>query len=328
MPSLGLSEKQLADRRRGIGSSEVARVVGLVPGAIDVWAEKVGMAAEREPSEPMEFGSRIEEVIGDAYQARHPETRIYTPGTLWHPTEEWACATPDRVVAPPGLGRPPRRDWLRLLEIKTVFFSGRDFGEGPDEIPERHLVQVAWQMECSGVDECTVVALLNGRYREYPILRDLELGQMLLDQVGEWWRRHVVAGVPPPADGSEAYTAYLRRRHPRDLAPPLAPTPELEALVAKVRATRATLHEAEGAEAEASNALRAALGDAAGVAGLCTYRANKPRTTTDYAGAWIQVWKDALMRVPDLGPIFDKAFADHTTTKPGARQLRIAKENP
>jgi predicted phage-related endonuclease len=274
---LGLSEKQQQIRLSGVGASEVFDVLN---GGIATYARKVGDAEPFEGNTLTEFGHRIERVIGEAWAERHPGLRLYTPGTLRHPEHEWALASPDRVVATPGHGRPARADWLSLLEIKTVFFAGREFGEGADEIPERYLVQVAWQHEVADIEDATLVALVNGDYREYPIARDRELGGMLLDVVGRFWRDNVLARVPPPVDGSAAYTAFLRRRHPEDAAPPLPATPALRDLVAKLNEAKEAAKKAKEAESLAGNLLRAALGDATGIEGLCSYRMQKGSSYT------------------------------------------------
>lgn len=276
-PVLGLSEKQQAIRSTGIGASEVFDVIN---GGIATYARKVGEAEPFEGNSLTEFGHRVERVIGEAWEERHPGKRIYTPGTLRHPQHEWALASPDRVVAPPGAGRPARETWEQLLEIKTVFFSGGDYGEGADEVPERHLLQVQWQLEVVGLEACSLVALVNGDYREYPIRRDREMGGLLLSLVGTWWRDHVLARVPPPVNSSKAYGEYLRRRHPADKLPPLPATPELRDLVARLREAKATTKVAEEAESLLANQLRAAIGDATGVEGLCSLKTQKGSTYT------------------------------------------------
>jgi putative phage-type endonuclease len=322
-PPVGLSERQQDIRRTGIGASEVAKVVGLVPGAIEVWAEKVGQAEPFEGNSLTEFGSRIERVIGEAWQERHAGVRIYSPGTLRHPTRPWALATPDRVVAPPGLGRPARESWQQLLEIKVAFFSGGDYGEaGTDEVPERHLVQVAWQLAVTGLERATLVALVNGDYREFPLTRDPELEGMLLEQVGAWWQAHVVAGVPPPPDSSAAYADYLRRRHPVELQPPLDATPELLDLIEKVRDFRARAKAADDAKKGVEAALKSVLGDAAGVAGLCTWKANRPSRDTDWEAAAAELLSQSGMNQPER----EEFLRRFTTTKAGARVLRLTKE--
>lgn len=322
--ALGLSEKQQQIRLTGIGASEVFDVL---QGGITTYARKVGEAEPFEGSSLTEFGHRIERVIGEAWSERHPGVRIYTPGTLRHPNHEWALASPDRVVAALGQGRPAREDWQSLLEIKTVFFSGGDFGEGADEIPEKYLVQVQWQQEVCNLEEATLVALVNGDYREYPIHRDREIGGMLLEVVGRFWNENVLARIPPAVTGSKAYTEYLRHRYARDLAPALPASPELGDLVAKLRETKAALKAAEEAEVLAGNQLRAALGDAAGVEGLCTYKSNKDSAKTDWEAVALDL---ALAECGGDAKVAAKVLAARaekfTTTKPGARVLRLAKE--
>src|SRR5574341_639051 len=138
-PAIGRSEKQLALRQTGIGASEVAAVVGLHPTRkpIDVWAEKTGRAERFEGNAFTEWGQRIERVVAEAWQERHPDVSIFTPGTLRHRDENfsYALASPDRVVVPQG--RRARDVWQELLEIKNVStFRADDFGEGEDEIPD------------------------------------------------------------------------------------------------------------------------------------------------------------------------------------------------
>jgi hypothetical protein len=309
--ALGLSEKQQLLRQQGIGASEVFDVIN---GGITTYARKVGEADRFEGNSLTEFGHRIERVIGEAWAERHQGVRIYTPGTLRHSQHDWALASPDRVVAPVGVGRPARQDWKSLLEIKTVFFSGSEYGEGADEIPEKHLVQVQWQLEVVGLEEATLVALVNGDYREYPIRRDREVGEMLLEVVGHFWRENVLARVSPEVNGSEAYTAYLKRRHPREIGPLLPATPELRDLVAIVKESKARLKRAEEAEATVLNLLRARLGDAAGVEGLCAWKANKDSEKTDWEAVALEAGAPS------------EIIAKHTSTKPGARVLRLSKE--
>lgn len=317
--SLGLSERQQDMRMTGVGASEVFDVIN---GGITTWARKVGQAEEFEGNTLTEFGQRGERILGEAWMDRHAVegVRIYTPGTLRHRQHEWALASPDRVVARPGTGRPAREDWLRLLEMKWVFFSSAEYGEGADEIPERHLVQTQWQMEVADIDDDTLVACVNGDYREYPIRRDRELAGMLLEIVGRWWQDYVLARTPPPVDGSEAYTEYLRRRHPRDQGPLLPATAEAEALVKRLREAKAATKAAETAESEAANQLRALIGDAAGIEKLCTWKSNRSSVKID--------WESAVQDLrPFVGPDLVRQVIDkYTTTKPGARVLRLAKE--
>lgn len=308
---LGLTEKQQAMRDGGVGASEVFAVLN---NPISVYERKLGLAPPFEGDSLSEFGHRIERTIAEAWADRHAAegVRVYTPGTLRHAKYPWALASPDRVVAPAGQGRPAKEDWRELLEIKTVFWAGADYTE--TDIPERHLVQVQWQLEVADMPRATLVALVNGDYREYPVERDRETGELLLEVVGRFWQDNVLAKVPPPVDATEAYAAFLRRRFPKAAAPPLEASEELRNMVANYRTVKEELALAEEREQLVSNALRATIGEADGIEGLCTYRQNKDGTKTDWEAVAL-----AAGAAPELITL-------HTTTKPGARVLRLSKE--
>lgn len=330
--SLGLSEKQQQLRMTGVGASEVWDVLN---GGILTYARKVGEAEPFEGNSLTEFGHRIERVIAEAYAERHPGVRVFTPGTLRHPTHEWALATLDRVVAPPGIGRPARAQWIGGLEIKVSFFSDSDYGEGADDVPEKYAVQVQWQMEVADLEQVTLVALVRGDYREYPIKRDREMGAMLLAIVGRFWRDNVLARVPPPVDGSKAYTDYLRGRHPKEAGPVIAPTPEAVDVVARLRAAQAESKRAEKAEELVKQQLLQLVGDAAGIEGLCSFKANKDSERTDLDAAAdgfiIRLCENPLsggysLPREKITALWAEVQRDFTIIKPGARVLRLSKE--
>jgi putative phage-type endonuclease len=317
-----LSARQQAMRAEGLGASEVPTALGLNPfqSAAELAAVKRGELPAFEGNEFTRWGQRLEKPIAEEWLERHAGegVGIFTPGTLRHPTCPVLLASPDRVVVPNG--RRARDAWLSLLEIKAVSaYRAGEFGEAADEIPEAYLVQVQVQLEVTGLEKATLVPLLGGNaYREYPQTRDREFGGQLVQFAEKWWADHVVQGLPVPVDGSEASSSYLRRRFPAEAGPLLDPTPELEQLVQRLKDARLVLRTAEAEESAAGNALRALLGEAAGVAGLVSWKANKPSEKTD----WEAVALSFAATHPEQFRDFVKQF---TTTKPGARVLRLLK---
>lgn len=312
---LGLTERQQAIRATGIGASEIAAVAGLHPTIrpVDVYLQKVGEAAPFDGNAFTEWGHRLERAVAEAWQDRHPDSDIFTPGTLRHRDERFpfALASPDRIVVPRG--RRAREVWSSLLEIKNVStYQAGAFGGGGDEVPEHFLVQVQWQLEVADLEAAELVPLIGGHdYREYPIRRDRELGAMLLDVAGRFWIDHVEARVPPPVDGSASYGAFLRRRFARETGDLLEPSDAAREIVARLRSAKAAKKAAEEAEALAENELKALIGEAPGVAGLCTWKSNASGGTD---------WKGLAT---SLNPTPEQlaAFA-----RPGARVLRLSKE--
>lgn len=281
---LGLSEKQKAMRQTGLGASEVGTALGLNPfmSAAELAAVKRGELPPFEGNEFTHWGQKTEPLIAREFLERRvakgEKVQIFTPPTIRHSLCANLFATCDRILVPEG--RRAREAWLEVVEAKNVSEYRREAFED-DEVPEVYLVQVQVQLEVVGLDRGTLAALFGGnRYREFPIARDRELGGNLVEFSNKWWQDHVVQGLPVPVDGSDAASSYLKRRYPLDSGPLLDPTPELEKLVADVRAARATLNAAKECEATAANALKAALAEHAGVAGLCTYKLQKGSTYT------------------------------------------------
>jgi len=313
-----LRDQQKEMRRSGLGASEVPVALGLshFQPAAELAAVKRGELPAFEGNRFTHWGSTLEVAIVGEWLRVHREAgedvSIFTPPTIRHPTSTVLLATADRVIVPGG--RRAREVWEGLLEAKNV--SGYRLVEFDDgEIPEPMIVQTQVQLEVLDLERSWLVALIGGNdWREFPVVRDREMGGMLVQFVEKWWSDHVVQGIPVPVDGSEASTSYLRRRYPADQGPLLSPTPEAEQLVARLRAAKAALKAAKEDEAAAGNALRALIGEGAGVAGLATWKANRPSKEIDWEGL-----------AHYLG-FSDDLAAKFTTLKPGARQLRLAKE--
>jgi predicted phage-related endonuclease len=140
------------------------------------------------------------------------------------------------------------------------------------------------------------------------------MGGQLVEFAEKWWADHVIQGLPIEADGSEAYDKFLRRRYPTSTAGVLEAKPGHFDLVEAVRAAKAALKITEEVEADAVAKLKAAIGEAEGIAGLCTWKNNKGSPKTD----WEQVAKQ-LHAPADL-------IAKFTTNRPGARVLRLTRE--
>lgn len=326
--ALGLSEKQKALRATGLGASEIPIVLGLSPfqAPAELAAVKRGELPPFQGNEFTHWGTRLERTIADEWLEQHrakgEDVSIFTPPTLRHRTSEVVMATLDRVVVPEG--RRARDTWRAALEAKNVSaYRREEFGEGEDAIPEAFIVQVQTQLEVSELPEGFLATLIGGnQFREYRLERDPELGGNLVQFAEKWWADHIVQGLPVPVDGSRAAADFLRRRYPQEHGPMLDPSPEFEAMVAQVRAAKDALRAAEEAEAAAGNALRAAIGEAAGIAGLVTWKANKPSAKVEWEG----VCRNLAVHFGMPRAEFDALVASQTVTKPGARVLRLSKE--
>lgn len=192
-------EAWLAERRKGLFSSDAAAICGRSPWrtAWEVFLDKTGQLPESEPSELMLLGLELEPVIANLYQQKTGASLI-EPGLRWHPKVPWLGANCDRLASD------------RIVELKFAA-SGRGWGEEEtDEIPQHYLLQVHHQMLVMGEQLADVAVLFGyGRFRIFTVPRNEDLAESLLSLEAEFWRQHVLLKTRPEPDWSHRRTQDL-----------------------------------------------------------------------------------------------------------------------
>ena len=211
----------LEARRKGIGGTDVAAILGLsrYRTAIDVYEDKVGIAPEREVTPAMQWGLYLEEPIARAYELETGR-RVRRVGMrrAKHVRDFPMIGSIDRETYLGGDEEP------RIVEIKTSRsaegFADREGWRDVDpelRIPPDHYVQVQHYLEVAQRSFADLVVLIGGQdLRTYEIPRDQEYGADLRLEEGRFWRDYVLANEYPPASADDL--ANLSRRFPRDLA--------------------------------------------------------------------------------------------------------------
>lgn len=254
-----LSSAQLGQRKKGIGSSEIAAVCGLSPwdGPLAVWLDKTGRAEPKPSDDRMDMGGELEPIICkralkrlDLPEAIYGETRA-------HPDHPWALATPDWIVRKP----------LRLIETKSIgwrmMHHWSEDAEDDRGVPDYYNCQVQWQLLVWDVDVAHVAAWIGGRdLRVYTIQRDREVGQALLEIADTFWHKHVLADVQPPVDGTLSSDRWLQKRFGRATERKLVADADAEAIVAAFRQAKIAEREAKARSAALANQVKALMGEA------------------------------------------------------------------
>lgn len=298
----------LEERKKGIGASEAAAVLGVSPWSspVDVWARKRGLIPEIEDNERLRTGRLFEEPIAQLYAER--EKVQLTGGGYdlrFHPAGLPVFATPDRLVV----------DRPRGLEIKTVEpMAAAAWGEeGSDQIPPYYVTQCAVCMSVTGLPEWDVAAFFGmNDFRVYRLQRDLELEEAILSRLSEFWNRYVVGSEEPAIDGSDGCAQYLATKYPMNRLPLIGANEEAEELLRNLFAIREQVKSDEAIQTEYENRLKAIIGEAEGIQGVCgkvTWRLTKDSTKVE----WEAVAR-ALNAPADL-------VAQHTIIKPGSRRF-------
>ena len=263
-----LSAQQIADRRLGIGSSDVATVLGLSPyqgnTPLALWLEKTGMAVKVERDEmALDLGHLLEPVLLGVFE-RQSGLTVLTHGdgveSVSHPDHPWRRANLDGRI----------KGKRAAVEVKVVGVGMmRDWDVNSDDgIPHYVRVQVAWQMHVADLDMVFVVALIGGTtFRVFEVARDLEIERQIVTVCEAFWHR-VTTRAEPEVDGSAIARAWLNRLYPpREPEVVVTLDPDDEGDRATIRLARARIVEA-GREREAraakdlmTNALIKAMGE-------------------------------------------------------------------
>lgn len=224
----------LAHRQTGIGGSDAASAVGLSPykTGYQLYLEKRGEAQAEDlaGNSSVEWGTRLEDVIADAYAEKTQQKVHRVNQMLRHPEHRYMIANLDRRI----VGTP------HGLEIKTAdkwAAIGDEWGpDGTDKVPMHYIIQVQHYMAVTGYKRFDVAALIGGNdLRIYHIPRDESLIEMLIKLEGDFWRG-VQDGIPPMAATYEEATKKFPMQR---IGSEIEATDDIRALVVRLAQRKA-----------------------------------------------------------------------------------------
>lgn len=247
----------LEERRKGVGASEVAAILGLDPWktALGVWASKVH-GDETIDSEVMEIGRELEEPGARMFARRFPDLVVQDPGmyTIRRHRNAPLFATCDRDLETRG---PAHENDRGVLEIKASSKTDEWTG-GP---PLRYVCQVQAQLAVTGRTWGYLAALLGGRkFVAHRIERDDAFIDAMLDKVREFWS--LVESKTEPDATKPFDLSVVKLLHPKDSGTTIEADAAGEAFVAAWESATKAKREAEESHKLTEAALRQHVGDA------------------------------------------------------------------
>lgn len=186
----------LAERRKGIGSSDVAAILGVSDWATaaHVYHDKLGHTQDN-AGEAALWGTLLEDTVAQEW-CRRNRSVISRAGLIAHQEHGWMRATLDRRVHECPLDR---RKNVCALEVKcrSAFKANRWHRDTPDDV----LAQTTWQMAVTGYDHIHVAVLIGGNdFRQTVVRREQTLEAYAVDKAGQMWHVHIGQGVEPDWD--------------------------------------------------------------------------------------------------------------------------------
>jgi putative phage-type endonuclease len=194
-----ITDKQKDERAKGIGSSEVATILGTNrwQSPFDLWAIKTGRAPAPSTNDAMRLGQVLEPTLLQLAGERMG-VRVVRPSTTFVGHKPFFRANIDGMIGEARRGSD-------IVEVKTTGVTEGWGKEGTDEVPNAVVCQVMYQMACSS-SHLAHIACLSGSFglsfKLYRVEWQPDLAEYILDRVNAWWMKHIVGDEPPADIGS------------------------------------------------------------------------------------------------------------------------------
>lgn len=198
-------------RRKGIGGSDAAAILGLDPfkTPLAVYLDKRGVLPDDDAGEAAEWGNRLEPIVAEAAQDRINLDRAaagLSPirfrrrnAILQHPDDAlgFMLASIDRE----GVGH---ENGPGIFEAKTTgYWPARQWEDGGDTLPDRYHIQLQHYLAVTGRVHGWIGVLIAGQRL---VVEEVQRDQALIDALVEietaFWAR-VQDGQPPPASAAD-----------------------------------------------------------------------------------------------------------------------------
>ena len=206
-------EDWLEYRKKGIGGSDVAAIMGISPFATirDLFYNKTGVQPviqEEEESNwvAKEVGHRLEDLVAEIF-SKKTGLEVFPVRVMFrHPLYPFMLADVDFFVRMPD-GK------FAILECKTCNYNAKD--KWADEgIPAHYVLQVRHYLSVMNMQKAFIACLYGNNENEFvyrTIKRDLIEEEDIIDQETYFWQEHVLKNVVPPHNGnSDLVLANIR----------------------------------------------------------------------------------------------------------------------
>lgn len=202
-------EKWLEERKKGIGGSDAATILGLNPykDNIKLWEEKTGRRQVEDISEKeyVKYGTNAEDLLRELFKLDYPkyEVRHEENTIIKHPKYPFLFASLDGTLIDKETGE------MGILEIKTTnILQSMQKEKWKEKIPDNYYCQVLHYLNVTGYSFVILKAQLKYDFdgeikldtRHYKILKEevVDDMKMLEEKEIEFWTKYVETGIRPP----------------------------------------------------------------------------------------------------------------------------------
>lgn len=214
-------EEWLAWRRKGIGGSDAAAIMGISPfrTARDIYYDKLNIAPQDSSEEnwvALKMGHLLEDLVAEIFSRKTGLEIFQIKRMFQHPLHPFMLADVDYFVSLPDGG-------TAILEIKTTNYNARSnwWQDGEEIVPPYYEAQGRHYMAVMNLDEVFYCCLYGNNEDEViirHISRDRTYESELIFLEECFWQEHVLAKIPPDytEDGDLIQESLKRFSPPAD----------------------------------------------------------------------------------------------------------------
>ena len=195
----GSREEWLEIRKSGIGSSEVATIVGLNPWETpyQLWRRKVGIDPPKPENAAMRNGHHLEDAVSRMWNDATGREIIKRSAIDWIIRDNdrpFLQVSPDRTY---WLGESRSPEAKGILEIKTTRMK-----VDPEDLPKYWFAQVQYQLGVAGYSQGSLAWLSAGQgfdfgYQDLKLVPDFFA--WLIEETEKFWVDNIKGGAEPDA---------------------------------------------------------------------------------------------------------------------------------
>lgn len=291
----------LEHRKLGIGGSDAAAVLGVSKWVtpFQLWLEKTNRQEREDISgkDYVYFGTLLEDIVAKEFE-RRAEKKVQRRNAMYqHPDHPFMIADVDRVVVGENWG----------LECKTANAFKADEWKG-DKVPDTYYVQVQHYIAVMGWDGCYIACLIGGNTFVWKAIpRNDAFINTLIAAEGTFWDG-VKKDMPPSITGSDNIAILFPEQHDDEYLKSDAGFMETARRILQLDEDIQALEEQQN---YLKNQLKLAIGDAAGISGICSWKQSKDSHKVD--------WKKVAEELGATSEIIEK----YTTITKGARPFKM-----
>lgn len=268
-------EEWLKVRKLGLGGSDMSAVLGVNNwrSPLDVWLDKTSDTVEEKESEPMYWGTILEDIVAQEFAKRTGWKVRNNNFTLQSEEYPYLLANIDREIVGLDAG----------LECKTANAFKADEWQG-DSVPDSYYIQCQHYMAVTGKASWWIAALIGGNtfvYKE--IKRNEEVIKAIVDTGREFWNLVETKTMPAP-DDSKACSEALKKLYQQSNGKAIELPAEYSNAVVDYLKIKDQLTELESQKRGIENLLKDYMKDAEKATAcdhVVSWKTTKPRATFD-----------------------------------------------